>query len=466
VTRVLFVQGRLPSASPQAGLEHSVLEPLQFEYLAGAIPHHDVRLVDLRREAPGTLEATIDTFRPDVVGASATTVDVSAVRRLFRMVRERRPEALRVVGGYHATFRPEDFGGGCADVIVRGQGEHSFRAVVDRRGAGASRFDDIPGLALPAGDGVAATAPRDLSPADAVVPDRRISSRYRRTYHAQLWMPCALVRNTFGCCFRCSFCALWKLGDGRLQERDPVGLVDELESLSEPNVLFSDDLSYSDDSAPRMHRFCDEAIRRGLRKRLYLAGRSDVVVRHPRLLDRLCEAGMRRMFLGLESDDDRSLCAWNKNVSVSRNTEAVRMLQERGVEVTASFVITPDYTAERFEALFAYVDSLGLFCPSFLLLTPNPGTRAHLDGGYRQVRHDTDLYDHLHVLFETRLPEAEFYERYADLWRRAYSPFRRTGIRRFVRLARGTSLPLAAHLLRMTWKSFRRMGDGRLAPEE
>ncbi len=465
--RVLFVKGRLPASSPQSGIEHSVLEPLEFEYLAGGIRNHDVRYLDLRRERRGALGTALKSFEPHVVGASATTVDVRWVRHLFQQVHGWNPETLRVVGGYHATYRPQDFAGGHADAIVTGPGELTFPELVDRFESRGRQFSDIPGLALPDGNGgVLRTARRPIPPPDLVAPDRRISARYRRTYHAQLWMPCALVRNTWGCCYRCSFCALWKTGEGKLHERDPVLLVDELESLDERYVLFSDDLSFSDDSAPRMHSFCDEAIRRKLRKELYFASRADVVVRNPRLIERLCAAGMRRMFLGLESWDDAEIASWNKHVSARVNTEAVRLLHANGVDVTASFVITPDYTAEQFESLFSYVDGLDLFCPSFLIFTPNPGTDAAEERGYRRTAGDDyDLYDHLHTLFETRLPPDEFYRRFSDLWRRAYSPFKRTGYRRFFRILSRVSPPLLPHLVRMTMASFRRMEDGAFTGE-
>lgn len=465
--RVLFVKGCLPASSPQSGLEHSLLEPLEFEYLAGGIRDHDVRYLDLRRERPGALRVALESFQPHVVGASATTVDVRWVRHLFRQVRSWNPDTLRVVGGYHATHRPQDFAGGHADVIVPGPGELAFRELVDRFGSAGRQFADIPGLALPDGSGgVVHTARRPIPDPDAVAPDRRISAPYRRSYHAQLWMPCALVRNTWGCCYRCSFCALWKTGEGKLHEREPVLLVDELESLDEPYVLFSDDLSFSDDSAPRMRSFCDEAIRRRLRKELYLASRADLVVRHRGLIERLRAAGMSRIFLGLESWNDAEIASWNKHVTARVNSEAVRILHANGVDVTASFVVTPDYTAEQFEALFRYVDSLDLFCPSFLVFTPNPGTDVDRERGYRRIAGDDyDLYDHLHTLFETRLPPDEFYRRFSDLWRRAYSPFRRTGYRRFFRLLSRVSAPLLPHLLRVSLASFRRMEDGTLARE-
>ena len=130
--RVLFVKVRLTQGSALGGFENSVLEPLEFEYLAGAIPHHETRCLDLRREADGALEKTLSEFAPDIVASTANTVDVYAVQALFRQTKTLCPQVLTVVGGYHPTYRPEDFNNCDIDLIVQGQGEATFRELVDR----------------------------------------------------------------------------------------------------------------------------------------------------------------------------------------------------------------------------------------------------------------------------------------------------------------------------------------------
>jgi len=460
--RILCVKVCLTTGSSLGGLENSILEPLEFEYLAGALSHHEVRCLDLRLEPQDALEKTLEKFQPDIVASTANTVDVYTVQNLFREVKKMHPQVLTVIGGYHATYRPEDFNNADTDVIVQGQGEMTFCQLVDRYEKDGRRFGDIPGLMLPLDGKLVHTGKRPLVPLDAVQPDRSIAEKYRKHYFCEFWMPSAMVRNTWGCPYRCNFCALWNLGEGKLWERDVVTMCDEIEGLKEKYVFFCDDLSFLVKSAPRMERFYQEMKRRNLRKQFYFTCRSDIIVKLPHLVEKLSEVGMKRLFLGLEAYTDEGQAYWNKHNRIRTNEEAIRLLHSHGVSITGSFLVTPDFTLQQFEELFQYVQGLDLLCPAFLIYTPHPGVHVHEDKGFKLTIENYEFYDHLHSLFETRLPLDEFYRCFSDLWRRAYSPFCRTGRRRFFKIARQISLPLVIHTLKMGFTIFKRMAKGNL----
>jgi len=458
--RVLFVKVRLTQGSSLGGFENSVLEPLEFEYLAGAIPHHEARCLDLRREPAGALEKTLTEFAPDIVASTANTVDVYSVQALFRQTKTLCPEVLTVVGGYHPTYRPEDFNNRDTDLIVQGQGEVTFRDVVDQYEQSGRQFADIPGLMIPGQGRLFHTGNRTLEPIDHVCPDRNITRKYRKTYFCEYWMPCAMVRNTWGCPYRCSFCALWSLAGGKLWERDVERMCDELEQLPEKYIFFCDDLSFSLKSSDRIERFCVEMKRRNLRKQFYFTCRSDIVLRLPHLIEKLSEVGLKRVFLGLEADTDSGLEYWNKHNQAHTNEAAVRLLHSYGIDITGSFLITPHFSKQGFEDLFAYVDRLNILCPAFLIYTPHPGVTAHEDKGFGPVHENYEFYDHLHTLFDTAVPRDEFYELFSNLWKSAYSPLCRTGYRRFWRIVSRISLPLLPHTLKMGVSIFGRMAKG------
>lgn len=458
--RILFVKLNLTKGSSLGQLENSVLEPLEFAYLAGAIPHHEVCCLDLRREPARTLERTLEMFQPQVVATTANTVDVYGAQDLFRKVKLRDPRLLTVIGGYHATHRPEDFNSPDTDVIVQGPGEISFREIVDRFERGEQYFGDIPGLMIPHQGKLVHSGKRHLTSIDTVQPDRRIFQKYRKSYHCEFWMPCAMVRNTWGCPYRCNFCALWTLGEGKLWERDVSLMCDEIEGLDEEYVFFCDDLSFSLKSVSRIERFCEEMKRRNLRKQFYFTCRTDIVARLPHLIEKLSAAGMKRMFLGLEADTDDGLDYWNKHNRVQTNEEAIRLLHSFGVDITGSFLVTPDFSEQQFERLFRYADRINILCPAFLIYTPHPGVHVHEEKGFGQISENYEFYDHLHTVFETRLPQADFYHHFSELWRRSYSPFVHTGYRRFWRIMRRISLPLLPHALKMGFQIFQRMAKG------
>ena len=101
--------------------------------LAGNVDEqHTVAVADLilaQRNVRETVTALLDQHRPDVVGLSVMTFQRPTARKIVDLVRERRPSASVVVGGYDPSLAPEAWTD-VADVIVRGEGEITFRELL------------------------------------------------------------------------------------------------------------------------------------------------------------------------------------------------------------------------------------------------------------------------------------------------------------------------------------------------
>lgn len=183
----------------------------------------DVRLVHFaRREAiPGWVEKTwrgvelpianaaLERGLAPWIGFSCYTWNVAEFLELIRDLRASCPGLLVVAGGPHVQ-QPEDFlHSDGIDVIVLGEGERTFAALLDCESR--SGWMEIPGLAFldPAGQ-LVKTAPRerekelDLFPSALdVVPLRDAAGKplYER----------AAIETTRGCPFKCAFCE-WGTG--------------------------------------------------------------------------------------------------------------------------------------------------------------------------------------------------------------------------------------------------------------
>jgi anaerobic magnesium-protoporphyrin IX monomethyl ester cyclase len=79
--------------------------------LAGNVdPHHQVAVADLilvQRRVRDTLLRLLETHLPDVVGLSVMTFQRPTARKIIGLIRERRPSATLVVGGYDPSLAPE-----------------------------------------------------------------------------------------------------------------------------------------------------------------------------------------------------------------------------------------------------------------------------------------------------------------------------------------------------------------------
>ncbi|MGZ8709188.1 MAG: B12-binding domain-containing radical SAM protein [Thermoanaerobaculia bacterium] len=410
--RILLVQ---PAKAPATigGEDIFIYEPLALEYVAaGVAGSHDVRILDMRMGED--LLATLEHFRPDVVGITAYTVHVNMARRLFDEVKRWNEGIVTVAGGHHATLMPVDFFSPSVDAVVIGEGVSAFREIVERTERG-SPLDGIPGVAVPKNGRLTTPERRNHEDLDGVpFPARGLTAAYRSRYHSEWMKPLASIRTSKGCPYRCSFCALWKLTGGRYLRRQPEKVIEELGEIAEPFVFFADDESLIDTT--RMQRMAELIRASGIRKRYFLYGRSDTIARSPALLETWRKIGLERVFVGFEFTRDEDLSLIRKGSSTSDNDKAARILNDLGIEIYASFIVRPDFTREDFAAFAPYCEKLRLRFASFSVLTPLPGTDLMADVESQLITRNYDFFDFIHTLLPTTLPLDEFYEQLYQLY--------------------------------------------------
>ena len=126
--KILLIQPRKPEKAV-GGEDFHVFEPLALEYIASGVrDHHDVRILDMRLEKD--MDEVIHSFKPNVVGITAYTVHVNVVKQLFEKIKKANPEIFTLVGGHHATVRPEDFIIPSIDLVAVGEGVDVGRGAV------------------------------------------------------------------------------------------------------------------------------------------------------------------------------------------------------------------------------------------------------------------------------------------------------------------------------------------------
>ncbi|MCK7531958.1 MAG: radical SAM protein [Marinilabiliales bacterium] len=74
-------------------------------------------------------------------------------------------------------------------------------------------------------------------------PDRRLTREYRSRYRDRMNTKTGLVMTSRGCPYRCSFCACWKIMDGKYLSRSPESIVAEIAAMPEEVdlICFADD---------------------------------------------------------------------------------------------------------------------------------------------------------------------------------------------------------------------------------
>jgi radical SAM superfamily enzyme YgiQ (UPF0313 family) len=397
------------------GEDFSIYEPLALEYVAaGVIEDHEVKILDLRLE--NNLDVVLEKFSPDVVGITAYTVHVNTVRHLFHKIKTWNSNVLTVVGGHHATIVPEDFLSDNIDLIVLGEGVFTFKEIINRHEKGMD-LKEIPGIAFPNNGVLRKSEPAENIALDAFpFPERNLTATYRNHYYSDWMKPLAAIRTSKGCPYRCNFCAMWKLADGKYYKRNPEKIVEELELIDEKYVFFADDESLLD--VTRMKTLAKLIKEKGIQKRYFLYGRSDTIAKNPELIKEWKDIGLERVFVGLESFRNQDLNYILKKSTVDDNNTAVKILLDLGIDIYASFIVSPEFTKDDFAELRSYVKKLGLNFAGFALLTPLPGTDLFKEEESRLITHNYDYFDFIHTVLPTELPLKEFYKEHLQLYKK------------------------------------------------
>lgn len=426
--RILLVKPKA-RLSTILGLERfQRLEPLELGYIAAAAgPGHEVHVLDLRlyRNAAGALAATVRKLAPDVVGFTAYSHESAIVKQLAAAVRKIRPVAKIVIGGHHATVAPQDCNVPQIDYIIRGEGCRPFAQLIAKLAGGERPFGiDQFLLTGDAFDHNAAGGwPQCPDPATIPLPRRDLwdAKDYYCVWAAEnprnwqvLFPRAAMMRTSYGCRMKCTFCIVPHLCGGEHRPRPIEHVIAELKSLRVDHVYFADDENFIDEKFG--YELAEAIEKAGIKKRYFAWTRSTTVNRSPDLLKRWHEIGLDACFLGFEYPTDDQLKAAHKGGSVAANEKAHLLLRDIGIACHAAFMMKPEDGEEEFARLKQYVQNMPPVQCSFTVCTPSPGTADHEAARESMwVKDIYSLHDCMHPLLPTKLPLKRFGELFADL---------------------------------------------------
>jgi radical SAM superfamily enzyme YgiQ (UPF0313 family) len=334
--------------------------------LAGNVdPHHRVAVADLilvQRRVRETLLRLLETHQPDVVGLSVMTFQRPTARKIIGLVRERRPDATLVVGGYDPSLAPEAWTD-VADVIVRGEGEISFRELLRAIEAGRSP-EAIAGLWFRGRDGWSRNPSRPVSglaSGEIHLPDR--ASRVLHGY-TLLGKQVDVVETSRGCTFDCSFCSIIEMRGRNFHRFDferVIADIRDAQARGARTIFIVDDNITLD--TERFAALCQAILDARLDRIGYVVqAMTSAIANAPESLAPLMRrAGFRYVFLGIENvldDDLEFLRAGAKNAERDHGrrvgnatVKACERLHAEGIYVVGGLIVgNPGDTREKVEA--------------------------------------------------------------------------------------------------------------------
>ncbi len=425
--RILFVHPNYHSGGAEIA---GNWPPAWVAYLSGPLKKAgftDIRFVDAMTNdlSDDEVRALIAEEKPDIIGVTAITPSIYKAERILEIASEVAPNALRVLGGIHATFMFQQVltEAPYVDVIVRGEGEEIFLNVATavHRGTYLDNRRTIKGIAYRENDRVVATpAAPTVKDLDSISPDWGLLE-WEKYIYIPLGVRVAIPNMARGCPFTCSFCSQWKFWrDYRI--RNPKAVVDEIETLMRDHGVGFFILA---DEEPTINKkkfiaFCEELIRRDLKILWGINTRVTDILRDEKELALYRKAGLIHVSLGTEAAAQLKLDLFRKETTVAENKKAIELLRKAGIVVEAQFIVgLENETKETLEETYRMARDWAPDLANWSMYTPWPFSDL-----FRELGDKVEIFDYEKYNFVTPIMKPEAMER-SELLDRVMHNYRR-----------------------------------------
>jgi anaerobic magnesium-protoporphyrin IX monomethyl ester cyclase len=259
-------------------------------------------------------------------------------------VKELYPTLPVIWGGYHPTTESiQTLKSPYIDIVIRGQGELTFRDVVRRLQKNIS-LNGIPGVSYKESGGIINN------------PDRRFEdlNNFPPIPFSMINMECHIKGYKFGtrcmdyftsmgCASKCDFCSEPLFCGRRWSGLTPDTTVLELEELAKTYKIDTFMIRDSDFflNIRRVEKICELLIEKDLGIRLTsVNGRMEQLANMDNSMWSLIrKAGIYEIFFGFESGSEEALDAMNKGAKVSHIKNCVEKCIEHDIDIRGSFMV-------------------------------------------------------------------------------------------------------------------------------
>ncbi len=330
-------------------------------------------------------------------------------------VKARHPDLKMVIGGWFASVKPElQLRTGLYDAVVMGQGEITFREVVQAIDAGEP-LDGIDGLALLRDDKLVETPRRAVAGWDKVlkpayhlidIEPYKVHQLRQGSHKDVLRMPTPLSMgdrapyfgityfSSYGCPEPCTFCCSPEVTSRRWKAQPADRMLDELEELHDRwgfDVVRFHDANWGV-MEKRSRDFAEGLLKRDMRIHwnCFIETHS-ILMYKSSTLDLMAESGMYVAEIGAEAATEDMMRAIGKPIKGDDNVEAGYEMDRRGIMTSITYII--GYPGESADSMLATLDMARrthvlcpLSSPTVWPYRPIPGTsmfRQAVDLGYK-----------------------------------------------------------------------------------
>ena len=424
---LVFPRFKYPSGDP----------PLGIAYIASVLKEKagiDAEIIDttfFRGDKHQFIDERFSGEPYDLVGISCMTTMINDGLDIARTIKSHHRETIIIFGGPHPTVMPEEtLASPYVDAVCIGEGEETFCELVRNKGD----FKGIDGIWYKGEeDDVIKNDPR--KPIDDLdsLPFPALDLLPMEKYFQYWFQLDSVARNlkgvnilaSRGCPYRCSFCqpTLSRLFGKKIRKRSPENITREIEYWKERHginaVMFTDDTLTVDRNW--VNELCSLFLHRNLDIIWGCNARVDLAAKD--LFAKMKEAGLRKVFMGIESGSQRVLTdIYDKMITHEKVFRAVATAKSLGLRIQGYFMIgAPTETEEEIMKTIRLARDLDIDEATFSITTPLPGTSLY-DRTREYISEDiTDLDYYSRSLYNEKVSLGQ--KRLNRLKKKAFSAF-------------------------------------------
>lgn len=340
--------------------------PLNLVYIGTAIEDkHSVKIYDrnLMIEDAILLEC-INKYNPDIIGmTSMTSKMLLDLHYLIKLIKEKFPKKLIVIGGIHATIEPDSLlQESGVDYVIRGEGEEAFLDFCDTYDKNPKNLKKLKNVNK-----------NPLRPFvrmdDLKLPNYSLVDLTKYTRFQ--------VNLSRGCAHNCTFCYSCKMWG---KNKNPFIRVYSIEKSKEYFKELIEKygiktFEIADDNfvqlKSRAVELCNFLSR--YKVNFFCFGRSDYL--NDEIMVALKKAGCHTIFIGVESGSQRILDFLNKRTTVEQNINAIKLCKKYKITSDTSFMIgITDETSNDLKMTRYFIKKYNPDVSNILIFNPFPGT--------------------------------------------------------------------------------------------
>lgn len=324
--------------------------PLNLPYIAAMTPdHYQIEVLDENIEPFEYREA-------DIVGITAYTASVYRAYQISQIYREQ--GIPTVMGGIHVSMMPEEAANYC-DAVVIGEAESIWPKVLKDFETGKLQkqykgdWTNLESLPLP-----------------------------RRDILKNPFYQWGSIQTSRGCPMNCTFCSVTAFNGRRFRRRPLDAVIEELEQIPQKKVLLTDDniIGHGKADLEWTRNFFLRILEKNIKK-VFFAQTSILFGEDPELIRLAARAGIKIVFVGIESLNPKTLQSYGKTINLNRLNqnkykELIKNIRKTGIALLGAFVLgsdEDDYSV--FHSTLKFIKSTHIDVLQTTKPTPLPGTQ-------------------------------------------------------------------------------------------